>query len=132
MEAETPKQKKIIVVGVVEHGMTLRINEMAEKHDAIVEYRDAEEGKEPYAIAEGFDPNPPKTTLPYTMAPYLSMLDDINYRMYKDFNLALHDGKPYSKYARSATQAELDTSKVGRNEPCPCNSGKKYKQCCLK
>jgi len=20
--------------------------------------------------------------------------------------------------------------KVGRNEPCPCNSGKKYKQCC--
>ncbi|MEJ2658293.1 MAG: SEC-C metal-binding domain-containing protein [Desulfobacterales bacterium] len=22
--------------------------------------------------------------------------------------------------------------KVGRNEPCPCGSGKKYKQCCLK
>ncbi|MGX9418288.1 SEC-C metal-binding domain-containing protein [Vibrio sp. WJH972] len=21
---------------------------------------------------------------------------------------------------------------VGRNDPCPCNSGKKYKQCCLK
>jgi preprotein translocase subunit SecA len=21
--------------------------------------------------------------------------------------------------------------KVGRNEPCPCNSGKKYKKCCL-
>jgi hypothetical protein len=21
-------------------------------------------------------------------------------------------------------------SKVGRNEPCPCGSGKKYKQCC--
>ena len=20
--------------------------------------------------------------------------------------------------------------KVGRNEPCPCGSGKKYKQCC--
>jgi preprotein translocase subunit SecA len=20
--------------------------------------------------------------------------------------------------------------KVGRNEPCPCNSGKKFKQCC--
>ncbi|HWH69327.1 MAG TPA: SEC-C metal-binding domain-containing protein, partial [Candidatus Sulfotelmatobacter sp.] len=20
--------------------------------------------------------------------------------------------------------------KVGRNDPCPCNSGKKYKQCC--
>jgi len=24
-----------------------------------------------------------------------------------------------------------DTSKVGRNEPCPCGSGKKYKKCCL-
>jgi tetratricopeptide (TPR) repeat protein len=22
-------------------------------------------------------------------------------------------------------------SKVGRNQPCPCGSGKKYKQCCL-
>jgi uncharacterized protein len=21
--------------------------------------------------------------------------------------------------------------KVGRNQPCPCGSGKKYKQCCL-
>ena len=24
-----------------------------------------------------------------------------------------------------------DAPKVGRNEPCPCGSGKKYKQCCL-
>ena len=23
------------------------------------------------------------------------------------------------------------TPKIGRNEPCPCGSGKKYKQCCL-
>jgi len=23
------------------------------------------------------------------------------------------------------------SSKVGRNEPCPCGSGKKYKKCCL-
>ncbi|HEH9414987.1 TPA: SEC-C domain-containing protein [Aeromonas salmonicida] len=21
--------------------------------------------------------------------------------------------------------------KIGRNEPCPCGSGNKYKQCCL-
>ncbi|WP_374759328.1 SEC-C metal-binding domain-containing protein [Aeromonas hydrophila] len=21
--------------------------------------------------------------------------------------------------------------KIGRNEPCPCGCGKKYKQCCL-
>ncbi|MBQ5878422.1 MAG: SEC-C domain-containing protein, partial [Treponema sp.] len=24
------------------------------------------------------------------------------------------------------------TPKVGRNDPCPCGSGKKYKQCCGK
>lgn len=24
------------------------------------------------------------------------------------------------------------SDKVGRNDPCPCGSGKKYKQCCLK
>jgi hypothetical protein len=23
-------------------------------------------------------------------------------------------------------------SKIGRNDPCPCGSGKKYKQCCLR
>ena len=22
--------------------------------------------------------------------------------------------------------------KIGRNEPCPCESGKKYKKCCLR
>ncbi len=24
------------------------------------------------------------------------------------------------------------SSKPGRNDPCPCNSGKKYKRCCLR
>jgi len=24
------------------------------------------------------------------------------------------------------------SNKVGRNDPCPCGSGRKYKQCCLK
>lgn len=23
------------------------------------------------------------------------------------------------------------SDKIGRNDPCPCGSGKKYKQCCL-
>jgi uncharacterized protein len=23
------------------------------------------------------------------------------------------------------------SQKIGRNDPCPCGSGKKYKQCCL-
>jgi preprotein translocase subunit SecA len=27
-------------------------------------------------------------------------------------------------------QIKLDQPKVGRNDPCPCGSGKKYKKCC--
>ena len=23
------------------------------------------------------------------------------------------------------------TKKIGRNDPCPCGSGKKYKKCCI-
>jgi len=33
---------------------------------------------------------------------------------------------------RAAKEAESTVSeKIGRNEPCPCGSGKKYKKCCL-
>ncbi|WP_374054987.1 SEC-C metal-binding domain-containing protein [Rossellomorea sp. FM04394] len=29
------------------------------------------------------------------------------------------------------TQPVINDEKVGRNDPCPCGSGKKYKKCCL-
>ena len=32
----------------------------------------------------------------------------------------------------NATKKSKKSEKVGRNEPCPCGSGKKYKQCCGK
>lgn len=31
---------------------------------------------------------------------------------------------------RNATPMKRETSKLGRNVPCPCGSGKKFKQCC--
>jgi hypothetical protein len=31
----------------------------------------------------------------------------------------------------TATQKVQKTKKIGRNEPCPCGSGKKYKKCCI-
>lgn len=31
---------------------------------------------------------------------------------------------------KAAPKAPLTTDKVGRNDPCPCGSGKKYKKCC--
>ncbi len=33
---------------------------------------------------------------------------------------------------RTVRQIKLEQPKVGRNEPCPCGSGKKYKKCCGK
>jgi len=36
------------------------------------------------------------------------------------------------KEQQKVVTAESKTSKVGRNQPCPCGSGKKYKKCCGK
>ncbi|MDD4179396.1 MAG: preprotein translocase subunit SecA [Candidatus Margulisbacteria bacterium] len=39
----------------------------------------------------------------------------------------------YGAPDRSATRAPVKVAvQVGRNDPCPCGSGKKYKKCCLK
>ena len=32
--------------------------------------------------------------------------------------------------ALSASRPVLAAPKIGRNEPCPCGSGKKFKKCC--
>jgi uncharacterized protein len=37
-------------------------------------------------------------------------------------------GRPFA--TAPITQARDANSKIGRNEPCPCGSGKKYKHCC--
>lgn len=34
--------------------------------------------------------------------------------------------------AKPIVKWTVDNPKVGRNEPCPCGSGKKYKNCCGK
>ncbi len=42
-----------------------------------------------------------------------------------------HDGQWYffdSAYPKGTSQAK--SAKVGRNDPCPCKSGKKFKKCC--
>ena len=40
-----------------------------------------------------------------------------------------HGHYPNSGMIRKPIVAKV---KVGRNAPCPCGSGKKYKKCCLK
>ena len=36
----------------------------------------------------------------------------------------------HSDSASSAKKPVKSDVKVGRNDPCPCGSGKKYKECC--
>jgi uncharacterized protein len=40
--------------------------------------------------------------------------------------------REHQKVSPSAHRSEprRNTSNVGRNDPCPCGSGKKYKKCC--
>lgn len=56
----------------------------------------------------------------------------------------LSGGKVLGAYARALNDAYADASsgkakpitnpgsKLGRNDPCPCGSGQKYKKCCMK
>ena len=36
-----------------------------------------------------------------------------------------------AEYLRKKRGMKLENKKIGRNELCPCGSGKKYKKCCL-
>lgn len=36
------------------------------------------------------------------------------------------------KTAYNSTKTVVNENKIGRNDPCPCGSGKKYKKCCGK
>ena len=60
-----------------------------------------------------------------------------------DFSVSNYNGKTILSF-RIPSLADADyvellrsqipktSTKIGRNEPCPCGSGKKYKQCCGK
>jgi uncharacterized protein len=39
--------------------------------------------------------------------------------------------QPYPYYGGVTGTVRRKEPKIGRNEPCPCGSGKKYKKCCL-
>lgn len=49
----------------------------------------------------------------------------------------LYESKTFSKTLgyieeeESKPEMKFDATNIGRNEPCPCGSGKKYKKCCM-
>ena len=50
----------------------------------------------------------------------------------EQFSAALSDSKRPRLGAVKFTPDRRPAQKIGRNDPCFCGSGKKYKQCCLK
>lgn len=48
-----------------------------------------------------------------------------------NMRLAEYNGNTYSSLS-AASSVVRDQPKVGRNDPCPCGSGKKFKKCCGK
>jgi preprotein translocase subunit SecA len=46
-----------------------------------------------------------------------------------DYGMELEDFDDEDEYEPTIIRQE---PKIGRNYPCPCGSGKKYKKCCLK
>ena len=43
------------------------------------------------------------------------------------------NGKWYFKDGKMVDQTVVrESPRIGRNDPCPCGSGKKYKKCCFK
>ena len=73
--------------------------------------------------------------------PDMEFVDFTAYYQEGDRELALHEKAEFQRiegkwlYTRAVRQGpapiKATQAKVGRNDPCPCGSGKKYKQCCL-
>ena len=47
-----------------------------------------------------------------------------------DLPLTLQRIDAYWRNPRAPRPVPVRTTKVGRNDPCPCGSGAKYKRCC--
>ena len=79
-------------------------------------------------------PESSKNAAPALIAAFLADLEEVG---------RLSGGRALGSQVRASTpayreraagrvqQAQRAAAKVGRNDPCPCGSGKKYKRCCL-
>lgn len=59
-------------------------------------------------------------------------VDKLKQRVAETNNYAITGEMPTYAARVSKRTLSRDYAKTGRNEPCPCGSGKKYKNCCLR
>ena len=75
--------------------------------------------------AEGEELNEQEAT---QLQRYLAELMEKTQIDYKEIEKIMFRGVP--KDERREAEPVRTSLKIGRNEPCPCESGKKYKKCC--
>lgn len=73
-----------------------------------------------------------KKNIIYTDADYLLKRINLHSEMEKKAKLAIENSgkKDNSTDKKNKTIVKTEEERVGRNEPCPCKSGRKYKKCC--
>jgi preprotein translocase subunit SecA len=65
---------------------------------------------------------------------YYNMLDakaDWLYNIPAWDEILTADARKVVKKEHNKTKTVVKSKKIGRNDPCPCGSGKKYKKCCM-
>ena len=129
-EEITQEFEKVITLQIVDHYWMEHINTMSHLREGI--------------HLRGYAQEDPLRA--YTMEGY-DLFDQMLQRIDKDVSITLIKAEIRQNIERKETSKNTQTNdtdkgstksqpkrvkKVGRNDPCPCGSGKKYKQCCGK
>ena len=129
-EEITQEFEKVITLQIVDHYWMEHINTMSHLREGI--------------HLRGYAQEYPLRA--YTMEGY-DLFDQMLQRIDKDVSITLIKAEIRQNIERKETSKNIQTNdpdkgstklqpkrvkKVGRNDPCPCGSGRKYKQCCGK
>lgn len=111
------------LVGIAPHYIQAyyTLAEIAEKKESPEKASDIMESGKPYLTSFGFWDNSGLRAEEFVEA-------------YCDYYNALIEKTKSKKpllFPPSSYQSPVRKQKIGRNDPCPCGSGKKYKKCCL-
>jgi hypothetical protein len=118
---------------------SVAVSGQQEGRDVAIEPDEVEEGDLKHAllnhVARLNVPESAKRDLPALCGVFLAQLEEEG---------RLGGGRVLGAYVRALKDAYAEAAsgkkkpitrpgaKIGRNDPCPCGSGKKYKQCCLR
>jgi c-di-AMP phosphodiesterase-like protein len=97
-------------------------------NDPVFQYHEAQSSSASELVTELIYYQPMKMEISEQVANFLlhmQITKNINEKPEKP--IIANDGKEHLK-----SSPKKNSNKVKRNEPCPCGSGKKYKQCCGK